>query len=119
MGLVVVVRLRHRTDIFRVIQYDYQEDEQGRERLVQVGESDTRGRLHELSSADIDSLAAAGVSNLLTTRRLICDDFPGDGNAQVIDNLGRRYAVIGEPRVRGISHAAKSVSVTLQQTGRG
>lgn len=111
------MRLRRRTATFRVIKYSYQEDAQGRERLVQVGEDTTLGRLHEVSSTDIESLAAAGVKNVLSLRRLICDDFPGDGKSQVIDPQGRRYTVVGEPRVRDISHAANSVSVTLQQMG--
>lgn len=105
-------------DTVVVILREPREGERGRTVPVEVGRVVVQGRLQESTTDDIQTVAAAGVTDqrVLSMKSLICASFPGDDMSQVEDADGVVYDVVGEPkRHRGSRRTARDV-VRLKST---
>lgn len=82
-----------------------------------VGRVTTFGRLQEGTADDVTVAGLAGESGeaVLTTRRFICRNFPGDDLSLVRDSAGREYRVLGEPKRHRGSRGTARDAVFLQQ----
>lgn len=104
------------TDVVTVVLRENRMGERGRLVATEVGQVSCFGRIQQSTTDDISAYAAAGETGVLNLKRFYCRSFPGDDLAQVIDEEGVLYDVVGEPkRHRGSSRTARDV-VTLRQT---
>ena len=104
------------TDVVTVVLRENRMGERGRMIPTEMGSVSCFGRMQQSTTDDITSYAAAGETGVLNLKRFYCRSFPGDDLAQVIDEEGVLYDVVGEPkRHRGSSRTARDV-VTLRQT---
>lgn len=107
--------LRRGKELVAVILRENREDDRGRLQPVEIGRVSLLCRIQPLSTADITAYAAAGERGVMTMKKLVCSDFPGDDLSQVLDADGTIYNVSGEPLRHNGSRRTSHVVVTLKQ----
>lgn len=73
------------------------------------------GRLQESTVDDIQAYTGAIDHGVLHMKRFYCAVFPGDDLSQVLDEDGRLYDVVGEPKHHHGSRRTRRDSVMLRQ----